>query len=822
MPDGSTKAGASLPLISRLELWHLVAVGLWFAFLGGILLYVASDYDAYSLLLDVWRDNRTYHITLGAFFTNAYTDLNASILFHLYLAGWGVVALLKLRKLGTRPADWSEFRPFSWVVVCVTALAGFPVSALIARGLDALPAGWVLDIARLVVTPFLMPVVGVATIGALVSIGGLLSYIFIYLFVRLPLQVFEYLNDRDIRQTILNHQKRGLSGQIYRFHLWLIGEPVPAPPDESKGARLATPAEIAALNRPRDPAAMAFGHSGNPLFLKTDKHVLLMASTRSGKGVTLIIPHLLRYSGSAFVLDPKGENAKATIRQRTALNDKVHVLDPFGITGLPQARFNPLSRFTPENMEAESKALAAALFVTNDRGGQRDHFDAGGQQLLAAIILYVYVSTDIPSDKKDLPTVRHILLGGLKLALEKMKEIDAADGLLRELAISFEETPSREFGSIVSTAQRQTEVLDNPYMVACLSATGKGAEVDFKAWKSGTMTVYLCLSAPKFPTFNRWLRLLLTSALDEMTDMMNPPPLPVCFMLDELATLGHLTAVENAVGLAAGYGIQLVSVFQDVAQMRDLYKGRWASFVGNAGVRALFNLDDYDTAEYRSKFIGGRLAETHSRQENEYGLSSGQNIGEAMRPLLPPDQLMMNFASDKMLVLAQGARPIVTDRIAYFKDRGLGGLWDDPRRPVSARQINPLRRPSPPAAPPAAARTAPPTPPPVQRPPSSPAAAVPPGSKPTGILQGPFGPDRDPNRQPKGFLGDVLKPGGREDPTALPTESVPGSWGDSPTPPVSAAGAQTNPPESPSPSSADSESLSGPPTKRGTSPRKRS
>ena len=451
-----------------------------------------------------------------------------------------------------------------------------------------------------------------------------------------------------------------------------------------------------------------------------------MASTRSGKGVTLIIPHLLRYSGSAFVLDPKGENAKATIRQRTALNDKVHVLDPFGITGLPQARFNPLSRFTPENMEAESKALAAALFVTNDRGGQRDHFDAGGQQLLAAIILYVYVSTDIPSDKKDLPTVRHILLGGLKLALEKMKEIDAADGLLRELAISFEETPSREFGSIVSTAQRQTEVLDNPYMVACLSATGKGAEVDFKAWKSGTMTVYLCLSAPKFPTFNRWLRLLLTSALDEMTDMMNPPPLPVCFMLDELATLGHLTAVENAVGLAAGYGIQLVSVFQDVAQMRDLYKGRWASFVGNAGVRALFNLDDYDTAEYWSKFIGGRLAETHSRQENEYGLSSGQNIGEAMRPLLPPDQLMMNFASDKMLVLAQGARPIVTDLIAYFKDRGLGGLWDDPRRPVSARQINPLRRPSPPAAPPAAARTAPPTPPPVQRPPSSPAAAVPP------------------------------------------------------------------------------------------------
>ncbi len=42
-------------------------------------------------------------------------------------------------------------------------------------------------------------------------------------------------------------------------------------------------------------------------------------------------------------------------------------LDPFGISGKPKARFNPLSRFTPDNMEAESKSLAAAL-VMGERG----------------------------------------------------------------------------------------------------------------------------------------------------------------------------------------------------------------------------------------------------------------------------------------------------------------------------------------------------------------------------------------------------------------------------------------------------------------------
>ncbi len=323
--------------------------------------------------------------------------------------------------------------------------------------------------------------------------------------------------------------------------------------------------------------------------------------------------------------------------------------------------------------------------------------------MLAALILYVYLSPNIPPENKDLPQVRRKLLGDVNEALEEMKLMDDADGLLHDLAKSFLVTPKNEFGSIVSSAQRQTEILDNPFIVACLSASGPGEEVDFAAWRSAMMTVYLCLSAPKFPTFNRWLRLVLTSALDEMTDTLNPPPLPVCFMLDELATLGHLQTVENAVGLAAVYGIQLVTVFQDVAQMRDLYKGRWASFIGNAGVRVLFNLDDYDTAKYWSDFIGGKLVQTRSTQQDMYGFEGNSNVSEAMRPLIPPDKLMMDYASGKMLVLMTGAHPIETSRIAYYKDRSLDGLWDDPRTPIAA----PAQR-QPSSAPPRAQTAAPP------------------------------------------------------------------------------------------------------------------
>jgi type IV secretion system protein VirD4 len=143
---------------------------------------------------------------------------------------------------------------------------------------------------------------------------------------------------------------------------------------------------------------------------------------------------------------------------------------------------------------------------------------------------------------------------------------------------------------VISTAQRQTEILDIPQIAACLSASGDSEAVDFEDFHRSTMSVFLCLSAPKFPVFNRWLRLVLTAAMNEMTDRLDPPALPVCFLLDELQTLGHVQIVENAVGLAAGYGVQIWSVFQDLGALKELYKSRWPSFIGNAGVRVVFNL----------------------------------------------------------------------------------------------------------------------------------------------------------------------------------------------------------------------------------------
>ena len=52
-----------------------------------------------------------------------------------------------------------------------------------------------------------------------------------------------------------------------------------------------------------------------PLHYAGDRHLLTVAPTRSGKGVSSIIPNLLTYQGSVIVIDPKGENARESRRR---------------------------------------------------------------------------------------------------------------------------------------------------------------------------------------------------------------------------------------------------------------------------------------------------------------------------------------------------------------------------------------------------------------------------------------------------------------------------------------------------------------------------
>src|SRR5262245_32375612 len=81
--------------------------------------------------------------------------------------------------------------------------------------------------------------------------------------------------------------------------------------NRSERAEWAGLEEIAALKwKPGDIVLGKF--NGERLGFMDDKPMVTVASARSGKSSTVIIPTLLTYPGSTLVLDPKGELAAET------------------------------------------------------------------------------------------------------------------------------------------------------------------------------------------------------------------------------------------------------------------------------------------------------------------------------------------------------------------------------------------------------------------------------------------------------------------------------------------------------------------------------
>ena len=94
-----------------------------------------------------------------------------------------------------------------------------------------------------------------------------------------------------------------------------------------------------------------------------DGHLMTIAPTGAGKGVGALIPNLLRYPGSAIVVDPKGENCQVTARRRREMGQQVVVLDPFRIVSDKSDSLNPMDLLSlcGSVLDCDSEMIASQM-----------------------------------------------------------------------------------------------------------------------------------------------------------------------------------------------------------------------------------------------------------------------------------------------------------------------------------------------------------------------------------------------------------------------------------------------------------------------------
>jgi type IV secretion system protein VirD4 len=434
-------------------------------------------------------------------------------------------------------------------------------------------------------------------------------------------------------------------------------------------------------------SGIILGRSGDKLLRQqSDKHLLTLAPNRAGKGVSSIIPNLLTWPGSVLVIDPKGENAVVTAKQRRAMGQSVYVLDPWGITGLKRARFNPLSALSPQSANlVEDAALLADGLVVPASKGEEEFWNNEARALISGLLMHI-ATTETP-DECHLGTLRSMLTAGEDAfgeLLDDMVDNKSAHGLAARTARRIMQKTDKERSGVISTAQAQTHFLDSPRMTEVLAAS----DFDLANLKSGKMTIYLVLPADRLATHGRWLRLIVGLCLSALTRHRQVSSLPVLFLLDEFAALGRLQAVETAMGLLAGYGVLLWPILQDLSQLQDLYPHRWKSFLANAGAVQAFGVNDLGTAKYISDMLGNRtvmVRQVGRSGEAEFTHGS-ENYSATSRPLLMPQEIM-RLTSNREILLLQGQSPVLAERVCYFSDKEFEGLFA--RNPMVARKGEP-------------------------------------------------------------------------------------------------------------------------------------
>jgi type IV secretion system protein VirD4 len=451
-----------------------------------------------------------------------------------------------------------------------------------------------------------------------------------------------------------------------------------------------------------------------PLHYAGDRHAITVAAARGGKGVSSVIPNLLTYEGSVLAIDVKGELSMITAHRRSMSNAElgiegmgqdVFVVDPWGITGLQSAYFNPMDWLDANDPDLVENAMILWDSIILPNGSKETFWDDEAKSLGIGLTLHVATAAS-EAGNRTLGRVRDIIVSGTTQFDEVLNSMLASKHpIVRSTALRTASKDMKLLSNVMATLQSHTHFLDSMRLRENMSRS----DFRFEDLKTTKMTVYLVLPADRLDTFNRWLRLMIQQAITvNARNIEQKPDKPILFMLDEVAALGKMPVIPRAYGLMAGYGMVLWSIVQNLSQLEEIYGQAYESFIGNSGVLQYYGSRDWKSAEYFSRITGVTTAEkfswsqsisrtlgfsstrgsstsTSSTMSAQGGSSSSSfstnsSISNSVsdsesdsetrdvvqRPLIMPDELMI-MRRGEALVLVENLDPIKVFKIKWYE-----------------------------------------------------------------------------------------------------------------------------------------------------------
>ncbi len=410
----------------------------------------------------------------------------------------------------------------------------------------------------------------------------------------------------------------------------------------------------------------------------------VVGPTQSGKTTALAVPAILGWEGPVLAASVKTDLVRDTIAWRRRCGD-VWCFDPAGTTGLPRNGWSPLPTATTWS---GARRLAADLTeVTRSEGTSADgeFWYATAAKLLAPLLFAAAAGRrsmhDVVRwvDVQETEEVEDLLrAAGCPEALQAARASWLREDRQRSAIYTTAETVLEPFADAESTGSWQdTPPFGVPGVLAAGSLqrdAGPGAPIDCEGLLTGSHTLYVCAPAHDQRRlrglFVALVQQVLHAAFARSARVGRPLDPPLLVVLDEAANIAPLRDLDGLAATCAGHGVQLVTVWQDLAQVRARYGERGATVVNNHRAKLFLpGIADPATLEFASQLAGTQDRPTPSVT---YGARGERTVttAPALRRLLPADALRRMPRGTA--VLLYGSLPPARIRLRpWFEDPAL-------------------------------------------------------------------------------------------------------------------------------------------------------
>ncbi len=413
-------------------------------------------------------------------------------------------------------------------------------------------------------------------------------------------------------------------------------------------------------------------YNGKLLRYKLSNHLLVFAPSRSGKGVSVVIPNALNWQGSLLATDNKYEIFDYTSGYRQQSGNTVYRFSPAN-KHFKTHRINPLDYIDRTNPSKRITDIHLILDVLVTGSGDENKMWTEEARSIALGLLLWLMQSDRPFTLGELAS---IIKGGADLdafLTQVIADHTIADNLITLdhaafLAIqSFIQKAPKEQSGVRSTLTSMLRLWEDPLINAATSTS----DVDFRDMRKQPISLYLSFGTGQIQRLAPLISLIVQLFLNVMLDSLpgKDEPCKVLCLLDEINRFGRMEKLKDGFGDLAGYGVHLMPIIQNVGQFYSTYGGRDNSdiFFQNTDLKIGFRQNADTDKQFLSRELGNKTVRIKNRS---YGTNrEGSNYSESLieRPLLSAAEVGKFPVKKQMIITGDGV--IQCKKIIYYKDK---------------------------------------------------------------------------------------------------------------------------------------------------------